>query len=119
MARIRRALGRIAIAWCLCQLAGLTAAPAILLALGADALECSCVHGDHALCPMHHPRSDSRTCVSAAGTGDLPGALPGLADLVIPSADVLVPALAVIASPPAAAPLLGRFISPPLRPPRS
>ena len=118
MARIRRALGRIAVAWCLSQLAGMTIAPTILLAWGADALECTCDHGDHALCPMHHPRNGARTCVPALTGGELPGTLPGLADLVIPSADVIVPRLAVIPGPRHSVPVLGRSLSPQLRPPR-
>ena len=120
MVRIRRALGRVAVAWCLCQIAGMTVAPTILLAWGAEALECTCAHGDHALCPMHHPRTGTRTCAlaTAGSAGDLPGALPGLADLVIPSAAVAHPQLAVTAPPPDPVPLLGRSVSPDLRPPR-
>jgi hypothetical protein len=29
---------------------------------GAAAVECTCVHGDHAICPMHHQRAPDARC---------------------------------------------------------
>jgi hypothetical protein len=69
MTRLRRALGRIAIAWLLCQ-AGLLAATPIVLWAGAGEglLECTCAHGDHTYCPMHHaPKPGSKTCFMQNG----------------------------------------------------
>ena len=66
MTRLRRALGRIAVAWLLCQAATLTLVPAALSsgAVGVHALECTCSHGDHAVCPMHHkPAPGAKLCL--------------------------------------------------------
>jgi len=122
MVRLRRALGRIAIAWCLCQLTGMTVAPTILWALGAEAVECTCTHdGDHSLCPMHHPRTATRHCVMDAVDDNLTGALiplSSLAELVLPSADIVVPQLVGVLTPHNNLPLLVRPVSPYLPPPR-
>ena len=71
MTRLRSALGRIAIVWLLGHTAPFGVAPAIALMGSGDALvECTCAHGDHAVCPMHHkPSPDRATCVMT-GVGD-------------------------------------------------
>jgi hypothetical protein len=121
MVRLRLALGRIAIAWCLCQLAGMTAASTILFALGAEALECTCAHGDHAFCPMHHPRTGTRRCAMSAAD-DAPSAalasLFGLTQLVIPSTIAVVAESTRVSIPLHSTSLLFRPVPPPLRPPR-
>ena len=66
MMGVRRALGRIAVAWLLCQAATLTLVPTALWsgAAGAHLVECTCSHGDHATCPMHHkPAPGSKLCL--------------------------------------------------------
>ncbi len=95
MSRLRRALGRVAIAWLLCQAATLALAP-IAFALGQteELLECKCTHGDHAICPMHHkPAPGSKICVmTSTGDGDFAvfsslfnvGLVPAPTEVVVP-----------------------------------
>jgi hypothetical protein len=65
MTPVRRALGLIAAVWLSCQVGLLVASPVMLWAgAAAELLECTCDHGDHALCPMHHkPSPDSTICL--------------------------------------------------------
>jgi hypothetical protein len=66
MLRLRRALGRIAIVWLVCQAATLTLVPTAFSSgsAGIHLVECTCSHGDHATCPMHHkPAPDSKLCL--------------------------------------------------------
>ena len=75
MTRLRSVLRLLAIV-CVCwQVVGLAASPAVLCVdVSRDsAVECTCAHGDHGMCPMHHsapaqPRSKS-DC-SCRGTTD-------------------------------------------------
>jgi len=73
MAPLRRALGPIAALWLACQVGVLAAAPVLLQAGAAEgALECTCAHGDHAVCPMHHESAPgSKVClIRGADEGD-------------------------------------------------
>ena len=65
MMRLRWVLREIAVTWLLCQAATLALAPTIVWFGAADELfECTCAHGDHAICPMHHkPAPGSKVCV--------------------------------------------------------
>jgi len=68
MTRVRHALGPIAAVWLLCQAGTLVLATA---AFGVDAvaatlIECTCAHGGHTDCPMHHTSAPSRS-----GRGEL------------------------------------------------
>lgn len=65
MTRVRRVLGRVAVAWLLCQGATLVAAPIGFWVGSAEGLlECTCSHGDHAICPMHHkPARGPKVCL--------------------------------------------------------
>jgi hypothetical protein len=65
MVRLRRALHRIAVTFLLCQAATLTLAPTLLwFGSTEELLECTCLHGDHAICPMHHkPVPGSKICL--------------------------------------------------------
>ena len=54
MIAIRRALRRVALASLLSQVALLVGVPVLIVHAEADSLECTCTHGDHAMCPMHH-----------------------------------------------------------------
>ncbi len=71
MTLLRGAIRRVGIVWLLCQAATLTMAPAILwLGSSVELLECTCAHGDHAICPMHHKAAPgSKLCVGSAQTG--------------------------------------------------
>lgn len=65
MTRMRRALPRIALTWLLCHAATLTVATTVLWPGHAEGLlECTCAHGDHTYCPMHHkPAPGSKLCL--------------------------------------------------------
>lgn len=64
MARMRPLLTRFAFVWLLCHATTLTVTPTILPFGGGAMLECNCVHGDHAICPMHHkPVQGSELCL--------------------------------------------------------
>jgi hypothetical protein len=65
MVCLRRSLQRIAVTWLLCQAATLTLAPALLwFGSTEELLECTCIHGDHAICPMHHKTAPgSKICL--------------------------------------------------------
>ena len=75
MTFFRRALGRVTLACLLSQLATSVVVPAVILASESGLLECTCSHGDHAMCPMHH-RSSSRCAMRGA---------PDLAVVVVPA----------------------------------
>jgi len=65
MIRLRCVLAPIAAAWLLCQVSILIAAPVAFWVASAEELnECTCAHGDHAICPMHHkPAPGSKICL--------------------------------------------------------
>jgi len=75
MALVRRALRSLAAVCVCCQVVGYAASPVVLCFDGAHdsaAPDCTCAHGDHTTCPMHHsapttPRSKSDcSCKSTA-----------------------------------------------------
>jgi len=72
MTHVRRAIGSIAIAWLLFQGATLALVPVALWSgVDASAMECTCSHGDHAICPMHHkPAPGSKLCLLGNGSDD-------------------------------------------------
>ena len=70
---LRRALGPIAAVWLLCQTTSMALAPALLWqGSAAGVVECTCAHGDHSICPMHHkPAADPNRCaMRSADSGD-------------------------------------------------
>jgi len=75
MSLIRRALGRIALASLLSQIALLVAVPVLIVHAEADSLECTCTHGDHAMCPMHHRTFTGKGRCAMRGGADLALAL--------------------------------------------
>jgi hypothetical protein len=100
MMRLRRALAPIAAIWLSCQLGAVALVPVALWA-GAAAERtagCTCGHGTHAMCPMHHHKpagSSSSTCsmqpVNSGPSAVLtvlvgpPGFIPGSpSSLVVP-----------------------------------
>ena len=80
MTRMRRAISRIAVTWLLCQVATLTLAPTVLwFGSGTQLLECTCTHGDHAICPMHHkPAPGSKLCLMGSANDVETGVLTSL-----------------------------------------
>ena len=61
MSTLRRTLGPFAATWLLCQIAGITLTPVVFWPT-ASASECTCAHGDHGTCPMHHQRAPNTRC---------------------------------------------------------
>ncbi len=72
MASMRRALARLAVAWLLCEATTWALSPVVLWASESHSLECTCAHGEHAICPMHHKDSAPgvRTCVIRSADGE-------------------------------------------------
>lgn len=72
MTRLRRAVGRIAVAWLLCQVTTLTLVPTVLWSgSGETLLECACSHGDHAMCPMHRRAAPGSNQCSIGSASDV------------------------------------------------
>jgi len=66
MAGVRRARVFLTALWLVMQAALLISPSIVLLAAAHDetAAECTCTHGDHAICPMHHrPAPGTRICL--------------------------------------------------------
>ena len=95
MAHVRRALGRIAFTWLLAHVGALVLSPVVLLATASTPVECTCAHGDHSLCPMHHaPKPGSRTCfVTAADGGAVAALSPLFTGVGLPAAQPLATVL--------------------------
>jgi hypothetical protein len=101
MTRLRRALAPLAAIWLVCQLGAIALVPAALAASAGQerAAGCTCGHGTHAMCPMHHhkpsrpdrscsmqPVNSTPTAVLSALVG-LPGFIPGFtSSLIAPDA---------------------------------
>jgi hypothetical protein len=101
MTRVRRILGRMAAVWLLCQAAGLAAAPlALWITAPADLVECTCEHGDHAMCPMHHPPASDTRCVIQAtqesGTAVLSTLLSGVGVVASASVTIVAPPMTTL-----------------------
>jgi hypothetical protein len=116
--RVRRALRSQIVVWLLCQAAMTTAAPvALLLASNGtvDDAECTCAHGEHAICPMHHSKPqdatecllrgvdhpDTATLASALSlVGLVPVSAPAAAAALDRTTTLAVPAFAIHRSAP-------------------
>jgi hypothetical protein len=112
---VRRALPRFAAGWLICQVATLTLAPMLAGAPSARVilLECTCSHGDHATCPMHHkPAAGTNRCAMRS-TGD--GGSGVLGSLLGPMGLITVRA-ATITPPPILKLRLDRSTATTLRP---
>ena len=72
MSRLRRFIAPFTAVWLVLQIAGV-AAESVTWAVSGDAIECTCGHGDHAICPMHHHPTlrPGRCAVRAADTAEL------------------------------------------------
>ena len=62
MTALRRTLARFAATWLLCQIGGITLAPVVFWTVAESPVECTCAHGDHGTCPMHHQRAPDTRC---------------------------------------------------------
>jgi len=96
MVFVRPLLGRIALSWVLAHVGAILLSPvAVLLATAEAQPECTCAHGDHAICPMHHaPKPGSRTCiVQASGTGDVAALSSLFAGVAMPVSQASTPPL--------------------------
>lgn len=71
MSYFRRIIGPFTAVWLLVQIGGV-AVESAAWALSDD-LECTCAHGDHAICPMHHRPAlrHGRCAMRATDTGEL------------------------------------------------
>jgi hypothetical protein len=116
----RRLIGHVALACLLGQLATSVVVPAVVLALAESASECTCSHGDHATCPMHH-RSSGR-CGMRSAPDFAVVLIPALFGFtgVMPAADAPVQILAARTAfdRVTAAPIL-RTAPPDVRPPQA
>jgi hypothetical protein len=65
MRLVRRALVLLTASWLVIQVALLISPSIVLLAAAhEETAECTCIHGEHAICPMHHrPAPGSRICL--------------------------------------------------------
>jgi len=124
MARVRHALGSIALVWLTMQAAAMIGTPvALLIDAKAEAEpECVCTHGPNGMCPMHHRSAPgSNVCaIGSATTGD--ATLVSLVQIagLTPAEGVIAPLLIVQPSRPGADvnPLF-RSAPPDPRPPRA
>jgi len=101
MISIRRARVVLAACWLVMQSALLISPSVVLLAHEETAAECTCAHGDHAICPMHHRSSPgSRICLigSADDTLATLGSLFGAAGLIPAMTAAPAPAAIPVAS---------------------
>jgi hypothetical protein len=100
MREFRRRLTGVAGAWLAAQLAFASAAPVALRAAmptSADAVQCTCSHGDGTACPMHQAaRADDPDACSCRGTSDAGAAI--IASLLGDTAILTAPAPAIGAS---------------------
>jgi hypothetical protein len=85
MSCLRRAVAPIAGAWLFCQAATMTVAPVVFsISSTEELLVCTCTHGDHAICPMHHkPAPGTKICLMRSandngGTAILTSLLAGV-----------------------------------------
>jgi hypothetical protein len=109
MTRVRRVLGRVAVAWLFCQAATLVAAPiGFWVGSAEELLECTCAHGDHAICPMHHkPAPGPKVCLmQSADTGPAVlsslfgavGVVPGPVEVFVPPSEHIISQIEVHAT---------------------
>jgi hypothetical protein len=124
MAVLREARAFVTTLWLIMQ-AALLISPSVVL-LGASheqaATECTCTHGDHAICPMHHrPVPGSRVCLigSADNTLATLGSLFQAAGLMPAVTSAPVPETMPAASIDSTSTITFRSVPPDLPPPRA
>jgi hypothetical protein len=126
MTHLRRALAPLAAIWLTCQIGTVALVPLALWVPAADphAAECTCGHGDGAMCPMHHkPIGGSAPCAMQAANGSGTAVLTtlvGTAGLIPERTVAIRPGILSEQFRPADAALVGeRAVPPDPPPPRS
>ena len=125
MRRHRRALGVVAVLYLVSRTVTLACVPAELwlATAGTSKLDCRCIHGSVADCPMHHSRtSDTRNCTLR---GSLPandlGMLSSLSvdGYLTPAAALFVRQATSASRPAFVTSFASRFVPPDPPPPRA
>ena len=96
MAKFRRLLVPVAVAWLLLHVSVVAGTAVLLATSGAETdIICTCAHGgDHRSCPMHHKPADSARCRMQGTQSDLATALLSMfGPVTLPVATVEVVAL--------------------------
>lgn len=119
---MRRALALTAMICLLVQAAVVVSAQAVLWAGAAENWQaCQCIHGEHAICPMHHkPAPGSKQCVwrSAGDHSDaVLASLVGVIGFAQQSTGMAAPPEVAVGRPSSSSPVL-RSIPPDSPPPR-
>ena len=124
MIGVRRARAFLASVWLLMQAALLIAPSVVLLTTShVEAAEaCTCTHGEHAICPMHHrPAPGTKICLigSAVDTLATLGSLFQAAGLVPSITSAPAPAAILTASIDSTSTITFRSVPPDSPPPRT
>jgi hypothetical protein len=121
MTGLRHARALLTSLWLVMQTALLISPSIVLLTAHEETTECTCAHGDHAICPMHHrPAPGSKICLIGGADNTL-ATLESLfqAAALMPSVtSAPVPETTSIASTHSAATITFRPVSPDPPPPR-
>jgi len=124
MVGVRRARVFLTALWLLMQAALVISPPVVLLTAAHHAAEteCTCIHGDHAICPMHHrPAPGARVCLIGGADDTLAtlGSLFPVAGLMPSIASAPAPAAKPTASIDSISTITFRSVPPDLPPPRT
>jgi hypothetical protein len=121
MAGLRNSRAFVTALWLVMQTALLISPSIVLLTAHEETTECTCAHGDHAICPMHHrPAPGSKICLIGGADNTLAtlGSLFQAAALMPSVTSAPVPATTSIASTNSASTITFRPVSPDPPPPR-
>jgi hypothetical protein len=121
MTGLRHARALLTSLWLVMQTAPLISPSIVLLTAHEETTECTCAHGDHAICPMHHrPAPGSRICLMGSADNTLAtlGSLFQAAALMPSVTSAPVPATTSIALINPASTITFRPVSPDPPPPR-
>jgi len=121
MAGLRNSRALLTTLWLVMQAALLISPSVVLLSAHEETAECTCTHGEHAICPMHHrPAPGSRICLMGSADNTLAtlGSLFQAAALMPSATSALVPATTSIASISSSSAIPFRSDSPDPPPPR-
>lgn len=121
MVALRHSRALVTTLWLVMQTALLISPSVVLLSAHEEPAECTCAHGDHAICPMHHrPAPGTRICLIGGVDNTLAtlGSLFQAAALMPSVTSALVPATTSIASISSSSAIPFRSDSPDPPPPR-
>lgn len=121
MAGLRNSRAFVTALWLGMQAVLLISPSVVLLTAHEETPECTCAHGDHAICPMHHrPAPGSKICLIGGADNTLAtlGSLFQAAALMPSVTSAPVPATTSIASINSASTITFRPASPDPPPPR-